>query len=372
MAPLTPRKYVINGQKHGIDKPVLTAAARQMSRNREYGTVPILSLGHLAHLCGVPVSYLRNIVERAVDPYQEIKREKPSGGVRRLSAPEPLLMDVQRRILSLSFSGCKAHDASFAYTKGRSIRDCAERHVGARWLIKLDLHNFFDDVSEYSAYSVFLSRGYSKLVSLELARLCTRASVRGIAKLDSKYKSIPSYSSCSPGSLPQGAPTSGVIANLAARPLDQELAKLAEDNGLTYTRYSDDLTFSTIESLGREEAARVISEVDSIVRKFRFTLHRKKTRVVPPGARHIVLGLLVDGDDVRLTNEYRRMIDIHLRGVDKFGLAEHYRHRKFDSLFSFINFIDGSLAFAHSIQPDWTASRKHYWDSMLKRNKFPS
>ena len=66
------------------------------------------------------------------------------------------------------------HDDSFAYRRGRSIRAAAERHVGAAWLVKLDLHDFFPSVSENRVYRTFQELGYANLVSFELGRLTTR------------------------------------------------------------------------------------------------------------------------------------------------------------------------------------------------------
>lgn len=84
--------------------------------------------------------------------------------------------------------------------------------------------------------------GYSKLVSFELARITTRqhqtrdptGSVRG---------PITAYSGKEPGFLPQGAPTSGALANAIAKDLDADLAALAAESNLVYTRYSDDIIF---------------------------------------------------------------------------------------------------------------------------------
>ncbi len=96
-----------------------------------------------------------------------------------------------------------------------------------------------------------------------------------------------------------------------------------------------------------------------------FALHRAKTRVVPPGARHVVLGLLVDGDRVRLLPEYKRRLEVHVRGVAKFGLAEHADHRRFVSVLSMINHVDGLIAFAASVDRAFANNSRDQWNKVL-------
>jgi RNA-directed DNA polymerase len=100
-------------------------------------------------------------------------------------------------------------------------------------------------VSERQVYRVFRGRGYSSLVSLELGRICTRVDGATVRRADTRYTAIPLYSIEGPASLPQGGPTSGALANAVATPMDRALADLAEKQRFVYTRYSDDLVFST-------------------------------------------------------------------------------------------------------------------------------
>jgi RNA-directed DNA polymerase len=90
--------------------------------------------------------YLRDVVTRRRDPYVSISRPKKNGKPRPISSPEPVLMDIQRWILGRILSACTPDDASYAYQRTRSIVDCASRHAGARWMVKLDIHDFFGSV----------------------------------------------------------------------------------------------------------------------------------------------------------------------------------------------------------------------------------
>jgi hypothetical protein len=154
--------------------------------------------------------------------------------------------------------------------------------------------------------------------------------------------------------------------------LDQKLSDLAARRPLSYTRYSDDLTFSSAAEFNRSHAADLINQVSKAVKDEHFVVHKKKTRIIPPGARHVVLGLMLGSDGLRLLPEYRRRIDVHIRGTDIFGLAQHCAHRGFRSIFSFINYIDGCLAFAQSVEPEYAHKARQRWNTALIKSGFPA
>lgn len=176
----------------------------------------------------------------------------------------------------------------------------------------MDITGFFESVSEIQAFRVFKSLGYQPLVAFELARICT-VSVGSLSprRFLSAWRSkrdnekIPSYTSDILGYLPQGAPTSPMLSNLVMREVDAEIQKISKKFGLTYTRYSDDLTFSTRGDFSRNKARGFISEVSKILALDGFRPQHKKTSVIPPGSRKIVLGLQVDGDTPRLRREFK-------------------------------------------------------------------
>jgi RNA-directed DNA polymerase len=366
MDPPTPHHYVKAGKEAGVPEPVLHASAAQIAQTQARGSDPILSLGHLAHLTGAPYLYLREIVQRRRDPYDDIARPKRTGGTRWLSAPEPVLMDVHRVILRRALKNLPLHPFSYAYRERRTIHQCAKQHLGARWMLKFDLHDFFGQVEERDVFRVFEECGYSPLVSLELARICTRAPISSSRSNTGRYGPIPTYDVNVSGRLPQGAPTSGALSNAVATPLDHDLHAFATGAGFVYSRYSDDIVMSTSHDFNRTQAIPMIREVTRLVAAHRFRLHRKKTRLIPPGARHIVLGLLVDGDEVRLTPEFRRRVEVHIRGVREFGLVHHADHRGFRSLLSFISHVDGCLAFALSVEPAWADNQRVAWRAALR------
>ena len=97
----------------------------------------------------------------------------------------------------------------------------------------------------------------------------------------------------------------------------------------------------------------------------------KKTRIVTPGARKIVLGLLVDGSRPRLLPEFKRRIEVHVRGVERNGLPEHAEHRRFDSILAMINHVDGCIAFAGSVEQDYADGIARRWAEVLVARGYP-
>ncbi|GAA2645264.1 reverse transcriptase family protein [Paractinoplanes durhamensis] len=373
----SPHLYRREGRARGKPEALLDAALTQTQSVEANGLAAVLTLNHLAVRTGVSYNYLRGIVERKWDPYDDIVLKRRNGrGMRPISAPHSPLMRVQRWILHRIVDRVPVHADSYAYQAGSSIRSCASRHAGARWLVKLDIRNFFETIDERRVYTVFHKAGYVQLVALELARLCTRSAAHA-SHVDShrflsnmRDRVISPYSQAVLGFLPQGAPTSGALANLIFYELDTTFSRIAQLERMVYTRYADDLTFSTIEEFSRSQATSLIREVGTELRRAGFSLHEKKTRIVPPGARKAVLGLLVDNNKVRLNRIVRGRITDNVRGVEKFGLAAHVAHRRFSSLDGFVRHVSGLLAFAADVEPEWAHALGEQWRTALHANNW--
>ncbi len=138
--------------------------------------------------------------------------------------------------------------------------------------------------------------------------------------------------------------------------LDEEIASIAERHGLFYTRYADDIALSTRDcSFTRRSAAKVIGRVYGAMGRHGLSPNRTKTRVAPPGARKIVLGLLVDGDRPRLTREFRSTLrqHIHFLRHRHIGPVLHAQRRGFASVLGLQNHISGLIAYARHIDSDF-------------------
>lgn len=357
----SPQRFLAEGLSRGRDYDVLLEAVRQISRmRRRQPALPILlTLGHLASRTRVSHEHLRDLVARnLIQPtYRTFRISKRSGGSRVISVPGPQLKIVQSWLTQHVLNKIPTHAASHAFSPGSSIADCAREHAGARWLVKMDIADFFGSITEIQVFRVFRQLGYSDLVSFELARLCTMvpfASAKHSMKswrVRSRRNGIGLYAETLIGRLPQGAPTSPMLANLVMRGADQALQSIADSHGLVYTRYSDDITFSTRGSFSREQAMTVVSQSTTVLKRQGLFPNRSKTVVVHPGARRVVLGLLVDSDQPRLNRAFRDRLRQHLYYLETRGIMAHVEARGFDSAGGLYRHLRGLIDYANMVDP---------------------
>jgi RNA-directed DNA polymerase len=347
----------------GLQNAVATAKALH---DKSPGLPPVFSLNHLAYECDVPFTFLRGVVERAQsDTYRIFKLKKNSAGFlddrfRWICAPHPQLLKAQRWINKNILSELPVSSASFAYRADGGILRAAELHSNCNWLIKLDITNFFESILEPDVYKIFLDTGYQPLIAFELARLCTRLRERGNPiQQDRTFDEKLPYLRGAIGHLPQGAATSPLLANLASRRLDDALLNFAQDNELTYSRYADDLVFSSQNQFCRATASAYVKACYNIIREHGLWPNKIKTRVVPPGARKVVLGLLVDGDKPRLTKEFKQLVRTHTYFLlnPNIGPIIHAKNRGFDSIYGMQRHIYGLVAYAYGIEPVWAKEK---------------
>jgi RNA-directed DNA polymerase len=334
---------------------------------------PVFTLRHLAALSEVDYGFLRQTVARRTEAYAEFRIKKRVAEqlppqYRTICAPSPSLMKVQRWITQNILAHVPAHNCSVAFSKGDSLFKAVEPHCQAKWLVKVDVQSFFESISESTVYRLFDSLGFEPLVAFEMARLCTRdqhdaqrrEEQRKADDLASLYV-IEQYTHSVEGHLPQGAPTSPMLANLVCRGLDERLVAIAEEQDLNYTRYADDITFSSLDpNFGRDMAKTLIQLVYRELARQRLRPNTAKTTVVPPSARKIVLGLSVEEKTPRLTRHFKDLLRQHIHYLThpEVGPVKHARARKFASVIGLRHHVGGLLAHAAQIEPDWAAKQR--------------
>ena len=334
---------------------------------------PVFTLRHLAALSEVDYGFLRQTVARRTEAYAEFRIKKRVAEqlptqYRTICAPSPSLMKVQRWITQNILAHVPAHNCSVAFSKGDSLYKAVEPHCQAKWLVKVDVQSFFESISESTVYRLFDNLGFEPLIAFEMARLCTRdqhdaqqnEGQRKDYNLASLYV-IEQYTRSVQGHLPQGAPTSPMLANLVCRGLDERLAAIAEERGLNYTRYADDITFSSLDpNFGRDMAKVLIQLVYRELSRQRLRPNTAKTTVVPPSARKIVLGLSVEEKTPRLARHFKDLLRQHIHYLThpEVGPIKHATARKFASVVGLRNYVGGLLAHAAQIEPTWAEKQR--------------
>lgn len=260
------------------------------------------SLHDVANLLGYKPKSLSYVIYKMPVKYQTFTVPKKSGGVRNISAPYPELKLLQRR-LSDGLQSCWDEinsnkkikkPISHGFRRDASIVTNASVHRGRRFVFNVDIKDFFDSINFGRVYGFFVK-------SKDFA-------------LPEEVAKILAAIACHEGKLPQGSPCSPVISNLIGQILDVRLAQLAHRHGCSYSRYADDLTFSTNERVFPTAIALSSAEhlwepgtaLSKIIKKCGFQLNPKKTRMQYRDSRQEVTGLIVNRR-INTRPEYRRL-----------------------------------------------------------------
>ncbi|MFW0119291.1 reverse transcriptase family protein [Rothia sp. P5764] len=357
--------YFSNGVRNeNLSKDLVEKYNRIRIKTISHNCYPVLTLKHLSLLTETDYFFLRRVVSGKQFAYHRIEHLKADGTVRNLYSPILDLKIVQRWILDFILSSVENSSSSYAYENGKSIFDAAEKHIGNKWMLKIDLRNFFDSIDEISIYKIFNELGYSEILSFEFSRLCTiRRKRTGDLNIPSKLP----YAPRNPGHLPQGAPTSGQLANIFLKNFDKEIELFSINNDLIYTRYSDDLIFSSNKIITGNKASIIINKVSTEALKLGLEINSRKTILIPPGKHKKVLGLIVDSHGVHVPKKYVSDLKWHIRQSDLYGVLEYSQQRGFQSPEGFINFINGNLSFIKAPNPVLYNSLKRRWSNIIQK-----
>lgn len=281
------------------------------------------TLPDLANILEIDVTTLHYYAEEKVKPlhthYSTFELPKKSGGVRKIIAPHSNLKIIQQklnRIFSIIYEQYRKPSVH-GFTSERNIVTNAQAHSNSRYIFNIDLKDFFPTITMNRVKRVLMAWPYS--LPFVVAEC--------IAKL-----------TCYKGHLPQGAPTSPIISNMICYKLDKQLQSLAKKHGCFYTRYADDITFSTNRfqfplSIGTSYSVDTnnanVTEVGEELRKLiqanGFEINERKVRLLTVFTRQEVTGLVVN-EFPNVKRQYINQIRAMLHAWDKFGLEKAENH----------------------------------------------
>lgn len=240
------------------------------------------------------------------------------------------------------------HPQNCGYVRGRNIRENAQFHVGARYLLKADIEDYFPSISFERISNFFENLGVNAVIARQISNfLC----------IDEK--------------LPLGLPTSPIIANVISHLMDFDLSSLAETHGAVYSRYADDLTFSSNDTLPSED------DISKVVEHHGFVLAADKTRHSKRGQNHYVTGLSVSESDApHAPRKMKRSLRQELHFSKKYGLDDHLDHLGLQDQFerqSYINHLDGRVKYIGFHEPHLASKIVPLWQDILgKSGETPS
>ncbi len=213
--------------------------------------------------------------------YTSFNLKKRGGGERQILAPHKNIRDLQEKLKVGLESLYKPGPSVFGYVEGKDIKRNAQRHKNSRYVARVDLENFFPSINFGRVLWVLKTKpfSFSHEVAVRIAQICT-------------------YD----GYLPQGAPTSPIFSNIVCKGLDFKLRRFAIKHKCQYTRYADDLVFSTskpsfpidIVLPSQDNKFIVGEELKKLIESSGFYVNNSKTQLMYRANRQMVSGLVVN------------------------------------------------------------------------------
>lgn len=267
----------------------------------------------------------------APERYKDHFIEKRNGRGRRLiSQPTAEIKHLQRLIVQHEFASLRLHDSAVGYRAGMSILNHAAPHAKERYLLKLDFKDFFPSLKE-SAICHCLKRDAS--FSEEELWIVSRVLCRKDLRSDLLQLSI-------------GAPSSPFVSNYLMFEFDTLIFGFCQGIGVRYTRYADDLAFSTstphLLDVVYEEVRRLLSALGYLG----VSLNEQKTVNVSTKNRRTLVGLnLSNQGTASIGRDAKRTLRAAMHNLSKGKLSSQEVAK-----------LRGQLAFVHAIDPDFVAS----------------
>jgi RNA-directed DNA polymerase len=266
----------------------------------------------LAHL-GVSAAELKKIWYHREKMYENFDVKKKSGKPRRINAPDRRLKFLQRQIAEQLDELYPVRHSVHGYVTGRSVKSNASSHVKQRFILNLDIKDFFSSITERRVHGILHAIGVPNDVAEIIARIC-----------------------CCSGHLPQGGPSSPVLSNMVCFKLDRTLLKIAKDANCIYTRYADDISLSSLRPLAQlfegvlPPTGQVVPELLSTVLQAAFAnngfaLNPEKVHYADKHSRRIVTGLKVN-EGLNVDRRFVRNVRAALFAVEKDAAAAQARY----------------------------------------------
>lgn len=300
---------------------------------------------HLRHdleeSLGLSDYLLNRLIQRAPHSYKVYTIPKRSGGQRTIAQPAKETKFIQRWLIQNIFNELPVHECASAYKVGASIKKNAEAHKNNSYVTKLDFKDFFPSITSNDLIkhiSKYLGNSFGAQDIQDIARIsCIRLQDRSDLCLS------------------VGAPSSPVLSNTILYTFDFEVSAWCAENGITYTRYADDLTFST-------SVKGICSEIESFVRRAvqnltypSLSLNNKKTTHLSKKYQRRITGIIINNEgNVSLGRNRKREISalIHKFTLGILPESEIFR-------------LQGLLGFAKDVEPLFVARMRGKYSSKL-------
>ena len=265
--------------------------------------------------------------------YNNIPLKKKDGTPREIRAPQEELKQIQRSILDVILVKKSLPSCAYGFAPGKGIIENAQRHVQSRYMLNIDIKDFFPSVHHTRVNRLFQKLGATP----NLARILTILTTHD-------------------HSLPQGAPSSPYIAALALEDLDRRITLLCKENRLTYTRYFDDIAIS-----GDVRAHEILATVVSVISASGYSAHTRadKLRLYGPNEKRLITGIEIENGKLQVPNISDVIVyikDLQLNGLKALRDDDPFREQLS---------LKGKIAFITQVDPDAGNVIKKEYDAIV-------
>lgn len=268
--------------------------------------------------------------------------KKKKGEYREISSPVRQLKNIQYFIKMILEALYKPNDCVMGFVKHRSVVDNARIHLCKIYVQNLDIKDFFPSITQDMILKCLIHSPYhiNYDVAFMIARLCC------IRREDESKV------------LPQGSPTSPILANMVCDGLDNAIMSLAKHFNLDYTRYADDMTFSAQYNSFKDDG-RFMERLNSLIEKSGFKINSDKKRIQKQGSRQEVTGIILS-NKTNVRRKYIKEIRVMLHNWETIGyekanklFADCYqnkRRKRYSDVPSLKNVLDGKLEYLKMVK----------------------
>ncbi len=284
----------------------------------------IFNVTHLADFLDLKDDKLQMLIKGKDNYYHSFYIPKSNGGRRLISAPSDDLKGIQRDILRSILNRVPIHRSANGFRRKRSIITNAENHIGQEVVIKVDMQDFFPSITYERVKGVYTNLGYPEKVAEALTELST-------------YK----------GRLPMGASTSPYLSNIIAARLDRRFTNLGKKIGFRYSRYADDLAFSSED----RNFTRHIPFFRKIIEDEGFEVNEKKIVIARKGGQQKITGVVVNEKINIDRKEYKKLRAV-VHNCLKGDLREEMKKWGVSSMGKFKETLSGHIHFAKMVNKE--------------------
>jgi len=281
---------------------------------------------------GLSRNVIENYITFADKHYKSHYLPKKGGGKRTIDCPGKNLKTIQRWILKEFLNKLEVNKRANGFVKNRGIKRNALYHLKKKHILAVDIKDFFYSISQRQVFETLNANYNDRDFALKIAKICT-------------YQRY----------LPQGAPTSPALSNLVFKPIDDEIMKYCNSELIHYSRYADDLTFSSDNKQSLQYAYRFIND---LLYKNGFNLNSKKTRYLSGKGNMSVTGVNINTGKPKADPKLKKQVRAELH---------HYIIKEKEIN---LNKLAGKISFIRSIEEDYSQNLDFYIKRLYKKKAF--